>query len=171
MKKNIRLFSNKKALKLIILARVVTPFSIFINPAIAVCLSLFFDGIDGQFFYENKYKWRQYNTMDKVLDLWWYLFLVMYLYSSGNSQLFVALILLLYRCIGQCIGVFLSKENVYIFFPNMFEWFSLLAIFTHLSLGQNLLISAIFSLFVEWLIHHSNAHIISKYIIKNEVKW
>ncbi|MBI3576924.1 hypothetical protein HY086_02725 [Candidatus Gottesmanbacteria bacterium] len=149
----------KIILILVEVSRIGLPFLIFTHPLLALICSLLLDNVDGQLFYEAGAKWSYYNTIDKLLDYWWYVFIVLYLW---NAPIFgMALVLFLYRSIGQFIGIFRKDEKIYRWFPNILEWFFLLyLLFPHLNVGISLVISLLWSIFVEWLIHKSNAHIV-----------
>lgn len=160
----------KLTLVLVETLRIGIPFLVFAHPLIALTSSLLLDNIDGQLFYETGAKWSYYNVVDKLLDYWWYIFIVLYLL---NTPIFgIAILLFLYRSIGQFIGIVKKDEKIYRWFPNVLEWFFLLyLLLPHLEIYVSLTISFLWSLFVEWFIHTSNAHIVSKYIFHHEINW
>jgi high-affinity nickel permease len=70
------------------------------------------------------------------------------------------------------LGVYLQIEKIYIFFPNILEWFFMLSILLpNQKLEYNLIIATGISLFVEYIIHINNFHLISKYIHHREIIW
>lgn len=166
---------NKSFLPQAIIAiRLLLPVTVFIHPVLAILLSQFFDGIDGQIFFNHGHKWKDYNRLDKVLDYWWYIFIVVYSVLHLPAVFPVLLALFLYRTVGQIIGTTFNTDKAYIFFPNIFEWLFVYTIFLQsfdLSLWVTLALSTITALFVEWSIHHSEIHFASKYIFKKEIKW
>jgi len=160
----------KIILIIILLCRIGVPFLIFSYPLPAFLLSVLFDSFDGQLFYLLGFRWHQYNTIDKILDYWWYFFILLFL--RGQPVFTIGLILFLYRGIGQIIGIVKKNEKAYLYFPNILEWFFLTnLLFPNSQTFILLLVSISWSLFVEWLMHKSNLHIVSKYIFHQEMKW
>ena len=160
----------RNILMVVILFRIFIPFLIFSKPFLALFLSLILDLIDGQLFYFLKYRWDQYNTVDKLLDYWWYLFIVFFFW--GKTTFPIAALLFGYRSIGQFYGILAKREKIYLFFPNILEWFFLtILIFPQAPIILLFTISLLWSLFVEWLIHKSNAHILSRYLFHDEILW
>lgn len=151
--------------------RLIIPFYLFVNPVWAIILSLFFDGIDGQLFYNAGYGFKIYNRADKILDYWWYIYLCVYIFIFHEPVFMLALLMFLYRTLGQVIGVITNSEKIYLYFPNFFEWFCILIIAFSAPTVPALLISVALAYFVEWLIHISKARILSKHLFKNEIKW
>lgn len=161
---------NTITLTVVIILRICVPFFIFRNPLIAFIFSLILDQADGQLFYNSGYRWEQYNKIDKVLDYWWYLFILIFLW--GRSIFPIAAVLLAYRSIGQFLGIVYNKEEAYLWFPNILEWFFLAQLlFSEINIFVALTISVVWALLVEWGIHKSQAHILSKYIFHNEIVW
>lgn len=165
------IYSRRGVLYSIVLIRILVPFVVFASPLFAYILSLFFDQMDGQIFYENKIKWKYYNAADKILDYWWYLFILSYLFINQHDILNIATFLFFFRSIGQFIGVVFKKESIYIFFPNVFEPFSMLSIITTFDTNLLLLVCVCYAILMEWVIHHSHIKMISKHILKREIKW
>lgn len=151
--------------------RLFVPLLIFVNPLIAWVSSLFFDGFDGQLFWESGINWKVYNAVDKVLDYWWYLFILTYFYLEATEFIVIALALLAYRTLGQVVGVVMSYEKAYLVFPNLYEWFFVFAVIVGLGGWLALGLALLTAMFFEWLIHSSNLHIVSKYIFKREISW
>ncbi|MBI4226005.1 hypothetical protein HY612_02725 [Candidatus Roizmanbacteria bacterium] len=158
------------ALYTVILLRIIVPFLIFKYPLLAFILSFLLDSIDGQLFFSSGFRWELYNFTDKLLDLWWYLFILIYL-QTANVFLLSA-ILLIYRMTGIIYILISKKERLYIFFPNVLEWFFLIyLIFPQTEIVLALIISFFWAIFVEWLVHISKFHLLSKYIFRDEIKW
>jgi hypothetical protein len=154
------------------LFRLVLPFFIFVSPLLTLFISLIVDNIDGQLFYDAGFRWKTYNKVDKFLDYWWYIFILIYFYVYLPQLFLVALILFVIRTVGQVLGVYLQIEKIYIFFPNILEWFFMLSILLpNQKLEYNLIIATGISLFVEYIIHINNFHLISKYIHHREIIW
>ena len=159
-------------IKLIILVRILIPFIIFVHPLIAFVFSQVADAFDGQMYFNAKVRWHVYNRIDKTLDYWWYIFIIIYFNIHFPSLFILAVGLLIYRTIGQFYSMYFNKEKVFIFFPNILEWFFVLLILfpninTFIALGASVLIGIYF----EWVIHFSSMHWISKYVFKKEIIW
>lgn len=152
------------------IGRLCIPLLIFAYPLLAELLSLTLDQTDGQLFYQLGYKWKTYNTIDKMLDFWWYIFILLFL--RGSHIFLIASMLFLWRMIGQVWGIVGKNETIYIFFPNLLEWvFVQYVLFPHMSILIMILISGVWSLFLEWAIHKKHIHLMSKYVLHNEIKW
>ena len=161
---------DKKIMYLVIGLRICTPLLIFIQPLLALGTSLVLDAIDGQLFFNAGYRWEQYNRVDKILDYWWYICIIIFFWSSA---LFIpALLFFIFRSIGQALGIILKKEKIYVLFPNILEWFFLLSIlFPSVTLGIQIGISIIMAICVEFFIHVKNPHLLSKYYFHHEIQW
>ena len=105
----------KTVLTIVLFSRLITPFFIFTYPLLAFILSQLFDAVDGQLFYNSGFSWKQYNLVDKLLDQWWYLFILLFL--LGNSVSHIPVFLLVYRTVGMLVVLVTGKEHVYLFFP------------------------------------------------------
>ena len=165
---------QKTTLAFILTLRILVPFVLFFNPYIALGMSLFLDQVDGQYFFDLGVKWHIYNAIDKVLDYWWYLGILGFISVSYPQYFFIFLALLIVRTIGQIAGVFLKKEYFYILFPNIYEWFFILTLFLPflpLNWEIRLFVASGIAVLLELAIHATNIHIVSKYILKKEIKW
>ncbi len=103
------------------LGRILAPWMIFSHPIFAAIGSYFFDMFDGYFAYRSKFSWRTYHRFDKLFDLYWYFFIVLYGWHTGNKEVFV--LLFLYRFIGQFLSIAFLKERYLMFFPDILEHF------------------------------------------------
>src|SRR3989344_4920178 len=101
----------RNILMVVILLRIFIPFLIFSKPLLALLLSLVLDMVDGQLFYFLGYRWDQYNKVDKLLDFWWYLFILFFFW--GKTTFPIAAILFTYRSIGQLYGILAKREEIY----------------------------------------------------------
>lgn len=167
-------------LVIIEILRVFDPLLIFFNPLLASIGSLILDGVDGILFFRAGYKWQTYNLVDKIMDYWWYIFILIY---SINLPIFtIILVLFVYRTIGQAIGLVTMKEKYYIFFPNILEWFFDFFIviqlfgFAHLFSSGNfniiiLGLSSCIAFYIEWRTHIKRDSIIAKNILKTTLDW
>ena len=113
----------KKIVWLITLLRIITPLTIFYSPTLALIISMALDGLDGTVVYLAKWKWRNYHYFDKILDLWWYIFILIYAIGIRIEKMII--ILFIYRALGQIISLILVHQNresgVLLFFPNILE--------------------------------------------------
>src|SRR3990167_1991681 len=109
----------KTVLTIVLFSRLITPFFIFTYPLLAFILSQLFDAVDGQLFYNSGFSWKQYNLVDKLLDQWWYLFILLFL--LGKSVSLIPLFLLVYRAVGMLYVLVTQKEDAYLLFPNILE--------------------------------------------------
>jgi hypothetical protein len=101
--------------------RVVTPFFIFRFPVLVTFLVVGLDWIDGELYYQWKIKRIIYNYFDKGLDLYWYTFSLYFAYFS-LPYFNLLLILYLIRLLGQILFYVTKSDNVFIFFPNFYEF-------------------------------------------------
>ncbi|MFA6532547.1 MAG: hypothetical protein WCT22_00940 [Patescibacteria group bacterium] len=144
-----------------VLLRIIIAPLIFIWPLPAIILSVFLDLIDADFAHKVISK-KLYELIDKNLDLWWFINIIIYSYFNYPDYKIYLLILFTYRLIGQLIYYFSKNREVLLFFPNFFEW-----VFILIFLGKNyfpsilqgktyfLISMAIFSvkIFQEWFLH------------------
>ena len=170
----------KTTLILVETSRLIAPFFIFPNPLVPSILVLTLDSIDGSLFYKSGYNWKVYNLIDKLLDYWWYIFIVIY---SLSLPIFpIILILFAYRTIGQLLGLLTQNEKVYIFFPNILEkYFYLFVVLTFLGYENLflktvtnsliLIISISISLFTEWAIHKKKIYLTQIILFGKAMKW
>lgn len=151
------------------IARTIVPLLIFDHTLVAIILNLILDNIDGQLFYKAGYKWKTYNLVDKTMDFWWYLWILFYLWSTPVYP--IALILIIYRSLGQIGSIIFSNEKIFLFFPNILEWFFYIYLLQPKYIGPNLAVSVVIAIIVEFIIHNSRAHITSKYLWHDEITW
>lgn len=96
---------------------------IFISVWLASLFTFLLDWVDGEFFKRAGYPRRQYSFYDKLLDYYWYIFILIYIFLANVPSKNVFLILFLFRSLGQMLFVLTKKEFYFIFFPNIFEIF------------------------------------------------
>ena len=108
----------------ITLARIAVVGLLFLNPLIAVVVSMFLDTVDAPAVFKVKHKWSFYTRYDKALDLWWYIFIVIY---CRNLFIYpVILALFIFRAIGQVPAIFTTRHKILFWFPNVLENFFVL---------------------------------------------
>lgn len=146
---------------LIIILRIIFAPLIFVWPLLSIIVSFFLDLIDADFAYKAVSK-RLYQIIDKNLDLWWSINIIVYSYINYPGYKIYLLILFIYRLVGQLIYYFSGNRGILLFFPNFFEW-----VFFLIFLGKNyypsiitgqafyLILLVIFfaKIFHEWFLH------------------
>ncbi|MBL7156221.1 MAG: hypothetical protein ISS87_01325 [Candidatus Pacebacteria bacterium] len=125
MKDSLRLFPYL----FVIFLRIITPFFIWKNVVLVLILSSFLDLIDSEFFRlainswkslsSDSQKGRTYKKIDKILDFYWYVFILVYMRASPLFLIFAFLFLL--RLIGMFVYFITKYKKTFIFFPNLFE--------------------------------------------------
>jgi len=104
-----------------IVLRVVLGPAIFISVWLSSLLTFLLDWADGEFFKRAGYPHSKYTLYDKILDYYWYVFILIYIFLYDVPSKRVFLILFLFRSLGQIL-FFLTKKEIYFFlFPNIFE--------------------------------------------------
>ena len=94
---------------------------ILISVWYASIISFFFDWIDGELFKRAGIKRTIYSYSDKILDYYWYLAVIYYIYLASVPNKEIYLLLFIYRSVGQFWFFFSKNEKILIFFPNIFE--------------------------------------------------
>jgi hypothetical protein len=130
---------------------------VFINPLYAISIVWLADMIDGHFAYHAGWSWQKYNQWDKLLDLWWYLFIISFSFTA-NLQIFPLLIaLFILRLIGQILVLITNQEGYFLIFPNIFELyfagFIILSYFADNPELPLLFLSGMIALLQEYRIH------------------
>lgn len=129
-------FVWRKLLFIVGVSRVLLVFLIFKYPLLALILSYVLDDIDSMITYKSGLSWEFYTRYDKLLDYWWYIFV---LFFAWNSIAFnVLLILFVIRTIGQVIVLFTTKHEPLLWFPNIFEHYFILYLLSKLFWPQYL---------------------------------
>lgn len=119
MQSNMSLFTQLT--KIDVLLRLITGPLIFISPIIATICVFILDGFDGEILKRSGYARHEYSTYDKVLDYWWYIWILLYVFSSNAPYKYLFLTLFLYRTVGQIFYLFSHKGILFFLFPNVFE--------------------------------------------------
>lgn len=103
------------------IVRLIVPFFIFSHALITITISLLFDNMDGYVSYRAGLNWKKYNTLDKLLDYWWYIFIL--IYSIPLNIFPIILILFLVRSIGQFMAIKTQNTRCLLYYPNALEFF------------------------------------------------
>lgn len=151
----------------IFILRILVAPLIFIWPLLSIIVSFFLDLIDGDFAYKVVSK-KLYQIIDKNLDLWWFINIMIYSYINYPDYKIYLLILFIYRVVGQLIYYVSGNRKILLLFPNFFEW-----VFFLIFLGKNyypsiitgqtfyliLLVIFFVKIFHEWFLHVANLSI------------
>lgn len=107
----------------LIVLRLLTPFLLFINPFLAILFSFILDGLDGVVFNLAGHSFKTYQSIDKPLDFYWFIFILFYLISAQlNPLLFwVFLFFFIIRLIGEILYFWKKNDAIFIYCPNVFE--------------------------------------------------
>ncbi len=117
--------------KLVLVAgflRFIGPFFIFSNPLSAIAIVWLGDLSDGHLTYHLGWSWRKYNRWDKLFDLWWYVFILIFSFVSGLTIFPLLLVLFLFRLGGQAFALRKNNEKYFLMFPNIYEMYFILYI-------------------------------------------
>jgi hypothetical protein len=175
MKATIQYFT--RYVKLSILLRLLFGPVIFISPFIATIANFILDGFDGEIFKRSGYARPQYSIYDKILDYYWYIWIILFIFITNVPAKYVFLSLFLYRSIGQFLFVLYNKGIILFLFPNIFEkvfcyyLFSLLIHREHQLMSPPYFPIAVFvitciSVLVEYVIHIRKANLSGLYLGK-----
>lgn len=150
--------------------RLTLPLYIFINPITGSLIALFTDLID----HELLVRWQKiprqiYQLQDKYLDQFWYLLIIIYLFTSQAPLLIVTLITILfvYRILGQVLFIKYKEEKYFLLFPNLAEpffwlWIAYPKSFSNTSsLLTWSLIILVLKLYQEYFIHISKSSLLN----------
>lgn len=117
-------FNKKNYRKLVganVVIRIILGPLLFIIPTFSTLAIFILDWADGEFFKRAGFGKIRYEMIDKVFDLYWYMFIILFIVTNPvpNKTLFYGLFGL--RIIGQSFYLSTKKEAFLFFFPNFFE--------------------------------------------------
>lgn len=94
---------------------------LFIFPIFSTLVVFILDWADGEFFKRAEFTKIRYEILDKIIDLYWYIFIILFITLNPvpNKALFYGLFG--FRLIGQSLYFATKKERFLFFFPNFFE--------------------------------------------------
>ncbi len=163
---------------LTVISRITSPFFVFIHPGITAIIVYCLDSIDGFLAFKSKFAWTQYNTMDKLLDYWWYVFILIFM--IGNELFPIVMILFIYRSIGQILCIVTKRDSLLLLFPNIHEhffWLYLFSLYTGLSIYFKygnviipLLIATIIAVSKEYVLHIKKSYM-ANYLFHMKINW
>lgn len=143
----------KLTLLLVAIFRFIAPILIFYNPILITVISFSLDTVDSEIAFRAKLSWKAYSLYDKLLDYWWYIWILIF---CLNLSIFpIILILFIIRSISQIAFFFTKKEKYFFYFPNILEVFFILYLFSSGSIDVPilLLISTLIVLPREYIVH------------------
>ncbi len=154
---------------------------IFIWPLTSIIVSFLLDVIDIEFASRGVTTLHEYENIDKIFDLWWYVLSLLYSYFKLNQWFGFLLILFLFRLVGDIIFFLKGDRKILMFFPNFFENSFFLFFFSNYFYGINFLIkpeNLYFSLILifmikivqEWWVHWAQISIPEDFFGKKR-KW
>ncbi|MFC1647219.1 hypothetical protein ACFL1A_02960 [Patescibacteria group bacterium] len=144
------------------ISRVLAPFTVFLYPVFSAFINIFLDAIDGYIAFRAGWKHERYHKYDKILDYWWYIFIVIY---AADLEIFpVIFILFVFRTVGQIASIVTTSYKVLFLFPNILETFfdlfiiaslypNLMYWFTDLNQVIPLFLSTFLSIAREFILH------------------
>ena len=94
---------------------------IFISPVIVTIVNLLLDGFDGELYKRSGYARPQYSMYDKILDYWWYIWVMIYVLATNVPAKDVFIVLFIYRTLGQILFLLFHNGIILFLFPNIFE--------------------------------------------------
>ncbi len=108
-------------MKASILLRLVAGPAVFFFPLASTLVNVLLDAFDGELYKQSGYARPQYSTYDKLLDYYWYLWLMAYIMLANIPGKWLFLGLFAYRTVGQILFL-MSRNGMLLFlFPNVFE--------------------------------------------------
>lgn len=143
--------------------RIFSIFLFILNPPLAWTLVFLVDTIDYGFALRAGFTYRQYQYVDKSLDVLSRIYFVFTAYYFNWAFTYLFLILFIVRLVGDAIYLFTKSEKYMFFFPNIIEFFfPLYILYMYLLSGKTpnlasvliiVFLSAVFKLFHEYLLH------------------
>ncbi len=172
---------NKFLYIFVLVLRFISAPLIFFWPWISVIVSFLLDIVDIEFASQGVTTLKEYEIIDKVFDLWWYIMSIAYSFFRLRQWFVFLLVLFLYRLVGDFIFFLKGERKILLFFPNFFENAFFLFFFSSYFSGLNFLISPnylywslalIFAIkiFQEWWIHWAQISIPEDFLGKKR-KW
>ena len=124
------MFLTNPVFLILLVIRFILPFFIFCFPVATVLFSYFIDTVDGDLLESFVGLQRKtYQKYDKLLDSWWLIFIIVYIYFNNIPYSGWFLGLFLYRMIGVLLVMINGSEWLLFVFPNMFEMFFTIYLF------------------------------------------
>lgn len=116
-----------------VVIRIILPPLIFKAPLLVSALVFIVDWVDSGFYYGARISKQTYQLIDKLLDLYWYIFSFIFLFSTPEFPFKDFLFYLFsFRLIGQLLFFKTKNEKYFLIFPNFYENIFLLGLALHL---------------------------------------
>lgn len=107
---------------LVVVMRLVSGPLILLNTWVTIIFSTFLDIYDGDYASRGGLSIRTYQLVDKLLDEWWYMWLVIYTWLSMREYWWLLWPLFMYRIFGTVVFFATRKRRILMLFPNVFEY-------------------------------------------------
>lgn len=121
---------NKKIVFGSVALRLILGPGIFVSVWGVSIITFLTDLVDGEIFKRAGWTYTKYSICDKILDYYWYIFILAYVFLNNVPAREVFLILFLFRSLGQVLFL-LTKKHLFLFlFPNIFEILFFFFLFT-----------------------------------------
>ncbi len=151
---------------LFVILRVILAPLIFLFPVPVVAILFLLDYFDGELASKKVLTLEQYEKIDKALDLWQYVYELLFCGFMLKIYFPLLMIFFVYRMVGEILFFLTNKRKLLVVFPNFFENAFLLVFFgtyiRRLSFltGRNfalyLVIVCALKLIQEWWLHWKN---------------
>ena len=158
------------------LLRLVFPVFIFSYPVYVIVATIFLDAIDGEFASQGVLSREKYQIVDKLMDNWWYIWVLFYSYFALNNFFILLLVLFIYRTIGLILFLLKKNRKIFMFFPNFFEnafflfFFATIFSLESLIVGPNLYYS-LAVVFALKILQEYWVHILKKSLVEDVFKF
>lgn len=105
-----------------VITRLIFGPTIFYAVTFTTLVNFIVDLSDGELFKHAGIKHSVYSSIDKALDLYWYVFILLYFVKEAIPTLDVFVFLFVFRFLGQTL-YFITRRHIFFFlFPNIFEF-------------------------------------------------
>lgn len=108
--------------------RFITPLFIAKFPLPATILSMILD-VDALVAQKSQLTWRQYHRLDKILDYWFYIWILLFSLNKPIAPYMIAIFA--FRSIGQYLSFKTYKTKYLIFFPQIIDLYLLAYLFSN----------------------------------------
>lgn len=154
--------------------RVVAALSVYLNPVVAIFLSLILDSFDGFVASRNILPKQIYQRLDKLQDYFWYTNALIYSLYALPSYFFALLTLYVWRGAGMLLFLKTRNRKFFVVFANFFENIFIFAVvyetyFTNM-ISVNMISSIIAFLFITKVIQEIWIHYTEKSFLETFFK-
>ena len=111
--------------KISVVLRLIFGPTIFLMPRVTALIEFIIDWVDGELYKRAGYAQPQYSLYDKILDYYWYIWILIYILVNNIPFRSFFILLFAYRSFGQILYLITKKEIMFLLFPNIFEIFFL----------------------------------------------